>query len=56
LLRGVDNPKVRVVEGGVNISDSGISSKYTFDNYVVGSSNKIVYEIAKEVSENPGGG
>jgi len=54
LLRGVDNPKVRVVEGGVNISDSGISSKYTFDNYVVGSSNKIVYEIAKEVSENPG--
>ena len=27
---------------------------YRFDNYVVGKSNKLVYEIAEQLSEKPG--
>ena len=62
LLKGVSNPHIRVVErrqpeeGGERekIHNSGVCSRYTFDNFVVGSSNKIVYQVAREVSENPG--
>ncbi len=36
-------------DGGV-LHDNGICSRLTFDNYIVGSSNKMVYEIAKIVA------
>ena len=62
LLRGVSNPNIRVVERRQpekeeekeRIYNGGVCSRYTFDNFVVGSSNKIVYQVAREVSENPG--
>lgn len=33
---------------------SNLNPEYTFDNFVVGKENKALYEVAKEVSSNPG--
>ena len=33
---------------------SAINPKFTFDNFVVGSSNQMIYAAAKAVAENPG--
>ncbi len=32
----------------------GLNSKYSFNNFVVGEGNRLAYEVAKEVAENPG--
>lgn len=37
------------------LSSSSFNPKYTFDNFVVGSSNQFVAAAAKAVAENPGG-
>ena len=34
--------------------NDGLNPKYTFDNFVVGSSNDLAYTAAKAVAENPG--
>ena len=36
------------------IESTPINPKYTFDNFVVGSSNRYLYAAAKAVAENPG--
>ncbi len=33
---------------------TGLSRRFTFDNFVVGEGNKLAYEVALTVSENPG--
>lgn len=35
-------------------TQAGLISEYSFDNFVVGSSNKIAYSMALSVAENPG--
>ena len=35
--------------------EDGLLSRYTFENFVVGKSNEVVYRICKEVASNPGG-
>lgn len=37
-----------------NINSSCLNSKYTFENYIVGSNNRFAYAAAVAVSENPG--
>ncbi len=39
----------------VNNASSTFNSHYTFDSFVVGPSNQLVYSAAKAVAENPGG-
>ena len=34
--------------------DSGLSPKFTFENYIMGNSNQLAYAIAQSVAENPG--
>lgn len=36
------------------INDYGVNPKYTFDNFVVGSSNEFAYAAAKKAAEAPG--
>lgn len=38
----------------VEIPGSPINAKFTFDSFVVGSSNEFIYAAAKAVAENPG--
>jgi chromosomal replication initiator protein len=33
---------------------SGINPRFTFDNFVVGDGNRLAYEVARTVAENPG--
>ncbi len=37
-----------------NDFEDGLLEKYTFENFVVGRSNEVVYRICKEVASNPG--
>ena len=37
-----------------NFSDSGLNSRYTFDNFVVGSGNQFCHAAAMRVAEQPG--
>ena len=41
-------------EEGEEIPGSPINPKFTFDSFVVGSSNEFIYAAAKAVAENPG--
>ncbi|NLA33773.1 MAG: chromosomal replication initiator protein DnaA, partial [Tenericutes bacterium] len=34
--------------------DTNLNKKYTFENFVVGKSNKLAYEVALAVAQNPG--
>lgn len=44
-----------VVPGGQNAEvKKDASSRFTFDNFVVGNNNKIAYKVALAVAENPG--
>lgn len=44
-----------VVPGGQNTEvKKDASSRFTFDNFVVGNNNKIAYKVALAVAENPG--
>lgn len=38
--------------GGVN--GAGLSAKYVFENYLMGSNNQLAYAVAKAVAERPG--
>ncbi len=35
-------------------SASGLSSKYTFENYIMGANNRLAYAIATAIADNPG--
>ncbi|MFZ5424415.1 MAG: chromosomal replication initiator protein DnaA [Patescibacteria group bacterium] len=37
-----------------NAKSAGLSPKFTFDNYVMGSNNRLAFAIATAVAENPG--
>jgi chromosomal replication initiator protein len=39
---------------GTNGNGTGLSAKYTFENYLMGSSNQLAYAVAKAVAERPG--
>jgi len=32
----------------------GLNSRFTFENFVVGEGNRLAYEVAREVAQNPG--
>lgn len=36
------------------INKSGLSPKYTFDNYITGTNNQLAFAIAKAIAEKPG--
>ena len=36
------------------VDDSGLNSKYTLDNFVVGSSNELAAGVARLIAKNPG--
>lgn len=36
------------------LKKSGLSPRYTFDNFVVGSNNNLAYAVARNIAENPG--
>ena len=44
----------RKANGTMNGDGSGLSAKYTFENYLMGSSNQLAYAVAKAVAERPG--
>ena len=46
-----------VVEGNTSVNlkpQSNLKNKYTFDNFIVGNSNKFAHAAALSVAENPG--
>lgn len=45
--------EVAPVEKSV-ITKSGLNPQYTFDNYIMGNTNRLAYAIANAVAENPG--
>ncbi len=49
-LKQLDEAEREVVEN----QGSPVNSKFTFDSFVVGSSNEFIYAAAKAVAENPG--
>lgn len=51
-IRGIEQPKAPA-EGAVEKKNPFVS-KYTFENYVVGSSNRMAVVTAHTVAENPG--
>jgi len=51
------NVNVEIVNPGVpfqSSNDANLNKHYTFDNFVVGESNRIAYKCAVAVAENPG--
>lgn len=48
-LKKGENESASILEGAMEINP-----KYTFDSFVVGSSNKFLYSAAKAVAEDPG--
>ncbi len=60
LLHNEEKPKEEKVieykpDGIVKDDDYHFNSKYTFDNFVVGNSNKLAHAYALSVAESPGG-
>ena len=49
-----DKPQTEVAENNEAIFESGLDSKYTFDNFISGESNKFAKAIALAVAEKPG--
>lgn len=50
-----ETPQPLIVQGVPhNQSQSNLKSKYTFDNFIVGNSNKFAHAAALSVAENPG--
>lgn len=49
-----DNPQIKVNNNNEAIFESGLDSKYTFDNFISGESNKFAKAIGLAVAEKPG--
>lgn len=49
-----DNPQIKVNDNNEAIFESGLDSKYTFDNFISGESNKFAKAIGLAVAEKPG--
>lgn len=50
-----DKPKIEIFEGVPSEHiNSNLNNKYTFDNFIVGNSNKFAHAAALSVAENPG--
>lgn len=49
-------PQVKTSEAvqATNGNGTGLSAKYIFENYLMGSSNQLAYAVAKAVAERPG--
>ena len=47
-------PRPRGAASGASSSGSGLNPRYTFDNFIVGSSNDLAYTACQAVSANPG--
>ncbi len=41
-------------KAGLSMDSGSVTSKYTFDSFVVGTSNQLVYAAARNVAETPG--
>lgn len=53
-LEDIKQNEEAVETNQVSSEKSKFNGKYTFDNFVVGKSNQIVYSAARNVAENPG--
>lgn len=52
----IDAPQKEVVLATSQKSrDTNLNTRYTFDNFIVGSSNDLAYAASRAVAENPGG-
>ena len=49
-----DNIKIDIEENNEDIFETNLNPKYTFDNFIVGESNKFAQSTALTVAENPG--
>ena len=49
-----ENVVVVTGESGEDLRRSGISPRFTFENFIVGEGNRLAYEVARSVAENPG--
>ena len=47
-------PKKKQKVDAAAIRKSGLSPKFTFENYIIGNSNQLAFAIAQSISENPG--
>ncbi|MDN5835585.1 MAG: chromosomal replication initiator protein DnaA [bacterium] len=52
LLEGASRPATR--KTSVTVNESGLNKRYTFDSFVVGSSNDLAYAACQAVATNPG--
>ena len=50
----IEAPPERTTEVGDEYINSNLKSKYTFDSFIVGNSNKLAYAAALAVAEQPG--
>ena len=50
----LDKENIKIKENDDAIFESGLDSKYTFDNFVCGESNKFAKTIGMAVAEKPG--
>lgn len=52
-------PKINETDNnnsGINkMSNPSLIKEYTFDNFIVGSNNRLAFTVAKAITENPGG-
>ncbi len=43
-----------LTEGKESVKSECLNKRFSFDNFVVGEGNRLAYEVAREVAENPG--
>ena len=49
-----DNIKIDIEDNNEDVFETNLNPKYTFDNFIVGESNKFAQSTALTVAENPG--